>query len=532
MRNILLALLAAGWLAGQAAVDADLIIHNARAFTGDPARPWAEAVVIRGDRIVEVATSDEARGRSWKAARTVDAGGRLLIPGINDAHAHVGAVPPMTQLEGPPAIERDPTLDDVIARVKAAASKAPAGGWLAGEIGATVINDPRATRAMLDPIAPGHPVVLSSWTGHGAIVNTEALRRLNIPLTAPDPAGGFFGRAADGTVTGLAHEYAGFLVSSRLSEMAGAAARQAAFETYGQEAASFGITSSQLMLTGGTPENVARISGRLRLIDFPFGVMPAWRTRQRPAAASPLVTLSGTKWILDGTPIERLMLLREPYTDAPAAKGRLNFPEADLRTFLSAALAAREQPMFHAVGDGAIEIVLASLEATGGERWAALRPRIEHGDMFPPADADRAKRLGVIVVQNPSHFMLPQYMMPRLGPERFKRTTAVKAIVESGVPFALGSDGPMNPFLNIMFATINANNPSQALTVEQALKAYTEGSAWAEFAETSKGVIRPGMLADVALLSQDIFAVPPPDLPKTVSVLTVVNGRIVFERKP
>jgi predicted amidohydrolase YtcJ len=152
--------------------------------------------------------------------------------------------------------------------------------------------------------------------------------------------------------------------------------------------------------------------------------------------------------------------------------------------------------------------------------------------MFSPADADRAKRLGVVIVQNPSHFMIPQHMTPRLGPERLKRTTLNKSILESGVPFALGSDGPMNPFLNIMFATINANNPSQALSLEQALRAYTAGSAWAEFAETSKGMIRSGMLADVALLSQDIFAAPPPELPKTVSVLTVVNGKIVFERKP
>ena len=120
--------------------------------------------------------------------------------------------------------------------------------------------------------------------------------------------------------------------------------------------------------------------------------------------------------------------------------------------------------------------MLDALEATGGERWKPLRPRIEHGDMFAPAaDADRAKRMGVIVVQNPSHFMLPQYMTPRLGPERLKRTTTVKAIVESGVPFALESDGPMNPFLNIMFATINANNPSQALTVAAGVEGLHRG---------------------------------------------------------
>ena len=534
MRNILVAFLAVGWLAVQGAADADLIIHNARVFTGDAARPWAEAIAVKGDRIVEVVTADQARGRAWKAARVVDAGGRLLIPGINDAHAHVVAAPPMTRLEGPSAIEGDPTLDDVIERLKAAVAKAPAGGWITGEIGGTVINDPRATRALFDPLTGGRPLVLTTWTGHGTIVNTAAMRLLDIPVDAKDPDGGFYGRTSGGALTGLAHEYADYALRLRLSALADPAAHRAAFEAHEREALSFGITSSQLMMTGSSAEEanraLARTAIRLRLIDFPFGSLTAWRPRARPAPASPLVTISGTKWILDGTPIERLMLLREPYADAPSATGRLNFPEADLQAFLRTALVAREQPMFHAVGDGAIKIVLDALEVTGGDGWKPLRPRLEHGDMFQPADQERAARMGVIVVQNPSHFMIPQHMTPRLGPERTRRTTAVRGIVEAGVPFALGSDGPMNPFLNIMFAAINANNPSQTLTIEQSLKAYTAGSAFAELAETTKGMIRPGMLADVALLSQDIFRVPPPELPKTISVLTVVNGRIVLEK--
>jgi predicted amidohydrolase YtcJ len=276
------------------------------------------------------------------------------------------------------------------------------------------------------------------------------------------------------------------------------------------------------------------LSGRLRLIDFPLIAMSEWRPpgdHPKPSASA-LVTISGTKWILDGTPVERLMYLREPYADVPSTRGRPNFPESDLRAFLQRALEAREQPMVHAVGDGAIGAVLDALEATGGERWRPLRPRIEHGDMFQRTDFERAKRMGVTIVQNPSHFMVPQYLTPRLGPERVKRTFIVKSIVEAGVPFALGSDGPMNPYLNIMFATVNAVNPAEALTVEQALRAYSAGSAWAEFAETEKGMVKTGMLADVALLSRDIFKVPPTALPGTVSVLTIVNGRVVHETRP
>jgi predicted amidohydrolase YtcJ len=149
--------------------------------------------------------------------------------------------------------------------------------------------------------------------------------------------------------------------------------------------------------------------------------------------------------------------------------------------------------------------------------------------MLQSADFERAVRLGVTIVQNPSHFMIPAVIHARLGAARAQQVMRVKDIVGSGVPLALGSDGPLNPFLNIMFASINANNPSQALTVEQALVAYTAGSAAAEFAEAEKGMLETGMLADFALLSQDIFRVPTSELPMTTSVLTMVNGRIVHE---
>jgi endonuclease/exonuclease/phosphatase family metal-dependent hydrolase len=137
-----------------------------------------------------------------------------------------------------------------------------------------------------------------------------------------------------------------------------------------------------------------------------------------------------------------------------------------------------------------------------------------------------------VLVQNPSHFMIAPVLQQRLGPERVARTELVKSAIAAGVPFAIGSDGPMNPFLNIMFAAMNPTNPAQALTVEESVAAYTRGAAAAELADRQKGTIAPGMLADVALLSQDIFKAPIADLPRTTSVLTIVNGRVVHEVKP
>ena len=183
------------------------------------------------------------------------------------------------------------------------------------------------------------------------------------------------------------------------------------------------------------------------------------RPRARRSRGSARVTVSGAKWIVDGTPVERLMLLREPYSDRPATHGRRNFELADISSFLKRALDRREQPIFHAVGDQAIDDVLTALESSGGEAWQPLRPRIEHGDMLEPAHFERAKRLGVTIVQNPSHFMLPAVMAPRLG-ARTARLTMMKSMIAADVPVALGSDGPINPYLNVMFASINANNPA------------------------------------------------------------------------
>jgi hypothetical protein len=510
-------------------VPPDLLIVNARIFTGVPSAPWAEALSIKDGRILAVGTTADVRADSG-AAPLINAEGRLVIPGINDAHAHPGFEPSHTRLAGPPAFENDPSLDEVLRRIKAAAASAAAGGWLIGEIGAKVLEDPRATRAVLDPVSGDHPLLLGSWHGHGSLYNTAALRRLKVSDQEPDPPGGFFGRMPDGrTITGLAHEYAGYRLRQRLSLMADRDSQLREYGRFATEASSYGITSVQAMMTSSTVEQGfslaadAKVPIRMRLIDFPMTGMTAWRKPALRRTAG-LLTASGTKWIIDGTPIERLMYLREPYTDAPSTRGRLNFSEADVRQFLARALTAREQPMFHAVGDAAIDTILSALEGTGGEQWAPLRPRLEHGDMLEPAHFDRAKKLGVVLVQNPSHFMVAPVVHARVGP-RAARTELVKTAIAAGVPFAIGSDGPMNPFLNMMFAAIHATNPAEALTIEQSLTAYTRGAAFAEFAEQEKGTLAPGMLADLAMLSQDIFKVPPPELPRTRSLLTIVGGR-------
>jgi hypothetical protein len=193
---------------------------------------------------------------------------------------------------------------------------------------------------------------------------------------------------------------------------------------------------------------------------------------------------------------------------------------------LKESLDFKQQLLVHAVGDQTIHMVFDAMEKYDAKvDWNSKRVRIEHGDGVIDELIPRARKLGVVVVQNPTHFSEPELFRQRWGTKMFP----LRSLIEAGIPVAIGSDGPMNPFLNIMLAAIHPYNPKEAITREQAVRAYTYGSAFAESAEVEKGTIARDKLADLVVLSQDIFAVPVPELPKTNSLLTIVGGKIVYE---
>lgn len=188
--------------------------------------------------------------------------------------------------------------------------------------------------------------------------------------------------------------------------------------------------------------------------------------------------------------------------------------------------------MVHVVGDRTVKAFLDAMDAAGGEKvWSKRRVRIEHGDGILPDLVPRAKRLGIVVVQNPTHLTLGDLMVLRYGDSRAQEIQPLRSLLDAGIPVAIGTDGPGNPFLNIMIAVTYPGKPGEALTREQAVVAYTHTSAYAEFAEKDKGSLEPGKLADLAVLSQDIFKIPTNDLPKTESVLTLVDGKVVYDAK-
>jgi len=270
-------------------------------------------------------------------------------------------------------------------------------------------------------------------------------------------------------------------------------------------------------------------------------VADAWDMFRGAASTTPKVRIAGIKWVLDATPIERDAYMSAPYADRPGWRGRSNYGTANLDAILRATLANDRQPAFHVAGDGQLAELMARMEALApAGTWQARRVRIEHADGLTPGLLAQARRLGVVIVTNPLHLdPMPDaagtpMMKARLG-ERAADFQPMKSAIAAGVPFAIGSDAggpPANPFLNMMLAVANPSNPKESLTREQALLAYTSGGAYAEGQEAAKGMIRPGMAADLAVLSQDILEVPLQTMPGTRSLLTLVDGRAVHADGP
>jgi predicted amidohydrolase YtcJ len=505
----------------------DLIIHHAKIFTGDPAHRSAEAVAIRGNRIVAVGTDAEVTALAGDRTKRVDAGGRVVVPGFNDAHTHQGPRPEGFLL----SLDDDPTWELASAGIANAADENASDSWIYGTIGPKLLADPAVTARALDKASGNRRVLLDSWTGHGQILSTAAMNALHIRDNATDPPGGWYERDASQHLTGKMFEYAGWNAERRLADSVSDDEAIEALKSYSDQALAFGITSIQNMSTLSLAryEKIERHGPapiRIRMIRFPMtenGRVIEGRDMQAMDRERPLSIISGTKWILDGTPVEQGAALRRPYPGGGTNSGKLDFPPDEIKVILKEAFDSKDQTLLHVVGDRTTAAVFDAMRAAGpAEEWRKKRLRIEHGDGLQPDLIPAAKDLGVVVVINPTHvvarstFPAGAYM-------------PVKSLIKAGIPIALGSDGPMNPGLNIMLATTAPGNTAEAITREEAVDAYTRGAAFAEMMENDKGTIAVGKLADLAVLSQDIFHVPAEALPATTSLLTVVDGKIAYD---
>jgi predicted amidohydrolase YtcJ len=544
-----LSVFAAAALAGPAP-EADLIVHNARIYTVNPAQPEAAAVAVLDGRIVAVG-SDAAVLR-WRGAgtRLVDAHGRRLLPGFNDAHVHL--------LDGGNALAavqlNDATsLAEFARRIGAFAARLPAGEWILQGNWDETKWSPAAlpTRAALDAVTGDHPAALWRYDGHMLVANSRALQMAGITAATADPPGGVIVRDAAGEPTGVLKDAATPLLERAITPLT-PEQRRRSIERALQEAASRGVTSVQAMsIDYATIATLAELlaAGKLTARVYTAPAISLVDDQARlglgHAFGGPALRIGALKAFADGSLGSSTAYFFEPFDDQPGNRGLLSDdmqPLSKMREWMLRADAAGLQLCTHAIGDAGIATILdlyQQIESARGKR--DRRWRIEHAQHMAERDFERFAALGVIASVQPYHAIDDgRWAEARIGHDRSSRTYAFRSFLDHGVRLALGTDwpvAPLDPMLTLYAATTRATLdgrhpqgwfPEQKLTVAEAIAAYTMGSAYAEFQDREKGSIEPGKLADFVLLSADVLRIPPEQIREVHVLRTWVGGVEVY----
>ncbi len=524
-----------------------LAIVNARVWTGDTRRPWADAVLVRGERIDAVGSSAEVKKRAGSSVKTIDAKGMMLTPGFIDAHVHFvdgGFALSSVQL-------RDaPTKAEFIRRIKAFAATVPPGTWiLNGDWDHTNWGGEVPERGWIDSVTPNNPVWINRLDGHMNLANSLALAAAKITRESKDVSGGTIVRDAAGEPTGILKDNAQDLMSGAIPN-ASMEMNLRALDAAMSYVAERGVTSVHHMGSWGDLAVFRRAhdAGALRTRISAAVPLSTWaRLRDEVKAhgrGDAWLRIGGLKGFVDGSLGSHTAAMLEPFTDAPNDRGLLVNSEKDLHDWTDSADKAGLQVIVHAIGDRAIRTQLDIYEQVAKANGARDRRfRIEHAQHIAPADIARFGTLGVIASMQPYHAIDDGRWADKvIGPERAKGTYAFKSLLDHGAVLAFGSDwfvAPPTPLVGIYAAvtrrTLDDKHPDgwvpeQKITVEQALHAYTTGSARAGFQEKEVGMLRPGMLADLVVIDRDITRVKPESIRDARVMLTMVGGRVVFDR--
>ena len=532
---------------------ADLVIDNARIWTVDADQPTAEALAVLGECIVAVGSSSEVA--SWRGVNTrvVDARGRRVLPGFNDSHVHL--VQAGEQLAN--VHLKDAESPETFARrIGDFAASLPEGEWiLGGDWDEQLWEDAELpTKELIDEVTPNHPVFIIRYDGHMALANTLALTLARVDRETRDPPAGSIVRDAGGEPTGVLKIAAMDLVREVIPPMTDERRREAALRGLAH-AAALGVTSIHDMTTAF--EDVAlfmdlEAEGALTARIYAAPPERRWADLAevgiKRGFGSSYLRLGALKGFVDGSLGSTTALFFEPYTDAPDTRGTFRpefLPADEARARLVAADAAGLQICLHAIGDRGVSTTLDLFEEIQKANGARDRRfRIEHAQHLLPKDFERFAALDVIASVQPYHAIDDgRWAETRIGRERSKTTYAFRTFLDRGVDLALGTDwngAPLEPMWTLYAAVTRATLdgkrpdgwvPEQKITLEEALYAYTMGSAYAEFQEKEKGSIIPGKLADVVILSEDIFEIAPERWPEVEADMTIVGGRIVYERE-
>ncbi|HEV2147264.1 MAG TPA: amidohydrolase [Longimicrobiaceae bacterium] len=527
---------------------AELVVLGARAWTGDPARPDAEAVAVRGDRILAVGTDAEVRRLVGPATRVIDARGGMLVPGFIDAHVHFvtgGFRLASVQL-------RDAaTPTEFVARIRDFARTVPPGTWITGgDWDHERWGGELPSRAWIDSVTPEHPVWVNRLDGHMALANTAALRAAGVTHATPEVPGGTIVRDAAGEPAGVLKDNSMSLVDRVVPEPS-PAMNDRALDAAMRHVAAQGVTSVHNVGSWADLATFrrAREAGTLRTRIYAVVPLDTWERLRDTVAArgrgDAWLRIGGLKGFVDGSLGSHTAAFHEPFTDTPADRGLLVSEPDDLYRRVSGADAAGLQVMVHAIGDRANTLQLDIFERVAREnRPRDRRFRIEHAQHVAPADLPRFGALGVIPSMQPYHAIDDgRWAEKVIGPERIRTTYAFRSLLDAGARVAFGSDwfvAPPTPLEGIYAAVTRRTLddlhpggwvPEQKVTVEEALRAYTADAAYASFEEGEKGTLAPGKLADFVLIDRDLRAIPPETIRDARILATVVGGRVVYEAR-
>jgi predicted amidohydrolase YtcJ len=531
----------------------DLIITNAKVWTVDKSNPTAQAVAVLGDRIVAVGANSDVDNWRGPNTRVVDAEGKLLLPGFNDSHVHFvsgGLALDAVQLNDATSAE------EFARRIGERAKQTPKGQWIMGgdwdETKWTPAKLP--TKELIDPVTPDTPVFVSRYDGHLSLANSLALRLAGVTAKTPDPPGGVIVRDALGNPTGALKDAAMDLVNKVIPPLTHDQRMKAAKRALAH-AASLGVTSVQNM--DPDYEDIAVYSELLEKGELTARIYAAPLITQiddqtkigiRHAFGGPFLRIGALKAFADGSLGSATAYFFRPFDDQPDNHGIVSdemHPVSLMRDRMMKADAAGLQLCTHAIGDQAISMILdiySEIAKAHGE--ADRRFRIEHAQHMAAKDFERFAQLHVIASVQPYHAIDDgRWAERRIGHDRAGRTYAFRTFLNHGVRLALGTDwdvAPLNPMLTLYAAvtraTLDGKNPGgwfpeQKLTVEETIEAYTMGSAYAEFQDNQKGSITPGKLADMVLLSDDIFSITPEKMREVKALKTIVGGKLVWDAR-
>lgn len=537
--------------ANQRQFAADLIIINAKIHTMDQAQPFTEAVAILGNRIIAVGSTKEIEKLRGPKTRVIDAKSRLVLPGFNDAHVHF--MSGGFQLSSVDLRDAN-TPQEFAERIRGFAAKIPKGRWITGgDWDHERWPDAKLpTKELIDRFTPETPVFVNRLDGHMALANSLALKLADVTGATKDPDGGVIVRdpktsEPTGVLKDAAQSFVWRVIPAPSLEEKLAAARAAT-----NHAASLGVTSVQDMSAGADVSVYQALldRGELKTRIYAVWPLPRWehlaQTGVRAHFGGAMLRTGGLKGFADGSLGSTTALFFEPYLDAPNTSGIPSdemFPSGAMLERVRGADRAGLQVIIHAIGDRANDNILSiyeQVEKENGDR--DRRFRIEHAQHLRAQDIPRFARDKVIASMQPYHAIDDgRWAEKRIGPQRAKTTYAFRSLLDSGATLAFGTDwtvAPLNPLLTIYAAVTrrtldrkhqNGWIPEQKISVEEAVRAYTVGSAFAEFQGKSKGTITPGKLADLVIFSQDIFQINPTEIENAKVVMTIMDGRVVFE---